>query len=323
VDGGAVFFSAPQNGASASLVPPVVPIVDGKAMTQAEANEISGGYVVTAFTLPFVQVQFNLNNTSAPVIAASASPSWGSAPLTVAFAVETGGGSGLPPSFTWNFGDGSAPVYDKNPTHTYLALGVYTATVTVTDSLGVVGRGTVTIVVGAGAVDPGALGLQDGDADGFPDLYETALGGDAGNGAAVPVDGVAPQPLLEMTITKFRASKGKKPKASFTAEITTFDNGGLSVQNIGLCVGGLGAKFDLRAGANGRNWVVYDQNGAATRALRIKWQQQSGQQDRFTITGTLYGDVQAQADGKYLILMNLNGHLYAGTWKVAGPGKSR
>ncbi|HSM54633.1 MAG TPA: PKD domain-containing protein [Candidatus Sulfomarinibacteraceae bacterium] len=45
--------------------------------------------------------------------------------------------SGVPPlSYTWDFGDGSPPSHDRNPSHTYQASGTYTVTLTAGNNLG-------------------------------------------------------------------------------------------------------------------------------------------------------------------------------------------
>lgn len=43
-------------------------------------------------------------------------------------------------SYSWNFGDQTAPVGDKNPQHTYAAANTYTVTLTVTDNGGATGN---------------------------------------------------------------------------------------------------------------------------------------------------------------------------------------
>ncbi len=80
---------------------------------------------------------------NAPVAALSASPSSGNAPLAVTLDasgssdIDTAAPADTIASYTFNFGDGSAPVTQSNPTitHTYAA-GNYRATVQVTDSRG-------------------------------------------------------------------------------------------------------------------------------------------------------------------------------------------
>jgi glucose/arabinose dehydrogenase len=76
-----------------------------------------------------------------PVAVASASPGFGTTPLSVTF---NGFGSsdpdGLPLGYSWNFGDGSPLSSSPNPTHTFFGpIGVsttYPVTLTVTDSGG-------------------------------------------------------------------------------------------------------------------------------------------------------------------------------------------
>lgn len=65
-------------------------------------------------------------------VAATASPQAGIAPLNVSFA----NGSLNYNALQWNFGDGSASSSASSPQHTYSSYGNYTATVTVTDTLG-------------------------------------------------------------------------------------------------------------------------------------------------------------------------------------------
>jgi PKD repeat protein len=55
---------------------------------------------------------------------------------------------GTPPyTYKWDFGDGSAPASDANPTHKYEKEGEFTATLTVTDSKGLTGSEEYDILV--------------------------------------------------------------------------------------------------------------------------------------------------------------------------------
>jgi glucose/arabinose dehydrogenase len=93
------------------------------------------------------------NRRPVPVVAAN--PTSGLTPLSVAF---SSAGSmdpdGNPLTYSWNFGDGSANSALANPTHVYNTNGTYTATLTLTDSLG--SSASKSIVVNAGNQAPTA-----------------------------------------------------------------------------------------------------------------------------------------------------------------------
>ena len=95
-------------------------------------------------------VAISVTANVAPVVVANASPTTGKAPLSVSFSsAGTVDNDGTITGYSWNFGDGSPVSTDENPTHTYTAQGVYTATLSVTDDNGDVGTGTVTFNVAA------------------------------------------------------------------------------------------------------------------------------------------------------------------------------
>ena len=50
-------------------------------------------------------------------------------------------------SYSWDFGDGSAPSTEENPSHTYTTSGSFTAILTVEDAEGLQDTATVVIVV--------------------------------------------------------------------------------------------------------------------------------------------------------------------------------
>ncbi|MGC8723272.1 MAG: PKD domain-containing protein [Acidobacteriota bacterium] len=66
---------------------------------------------------------------------AQADKSSGPIPLTVNFTGAASGGT-APYTWSWDFGDGSAPATTQNAQHTYSAEGTYTVTLTVQDSAG-------------------------------------------------------------------------------------------------------------------------------------------------------------------------------------------
>ena len=96
-----------------------------------------GEYVLTGTTQPA--------GNQPPLAVASASPASGTAPLTVQ--LSAGGSSDTDGSivgYSWDLGDGSAPVQGADVSHTY-AQGSYTATVTVTDDQGLTDSASVVI----------------------------------------------------------------------------------------------------------------------------------------------------------------------------------
>jgi hypothetical protein len=65
------------------------------------------------------------------IVVADADPDYGPPPLTVTFSADAECNAGEP-TYKWNFGDGSAPGAEPNPTHIYAQPGDYTASVTIT-----------------------------------------------------------------------------------------------------------------------------------------------------------------------------------------------
>ena len=84
----------------------------------------------------------------APTAVVGATPSTGIVPLDVTF---SSAGSFDPEggalTYSWNFGDGSAADTSANPSHTYSSIGVFTATLTVTDPGGVTGSASTGVTV--------------------------------------------------------------------------------------------------------------------------------------------------------------------------------
>ncbi len=68
-----------------------------------------------------------------PVADFSATPVSGAPPLAVAFTDKSGGST--PRTYQWTFGDGGTST-DANPTHTYATTGIYSVTLTITNSYG-------------------------------------------------------------------------------------------------------------------------------------------------------------------------------------------
>jgi glucose/arabinose dehydrogenase len=119
-------------------------------LVDIERHPLSGDlHVVAIGTGQVIRISYAGNLS--PVAAASAAPTWGAAPLAVAF---DGGASsdpdGDPLDYDWDFGDGTPRGSGAAPQHLYLADGVYDATLTVSDPGGATGIAVVQVAVGNG-----------------------------------------------------------------------------------------------------------------------------------------------------------------------------
>jgi glucose/arabinose dehydrogenase len=113
-------------------------------------------YYVGIYTNTIYKINYSTENQP-PSAVAAADKNFGPAPLSINF--SSGGSSDPeddPLTYTWNFGDGSAASTAANPTHVYNANGVYTATLTVTDSHAQNATAQVKIFVGQ---EPPALSI--------------------------------------------------------------------------------------------------------------------------------------------------------------------
>jgi len=71
-----------------------------------------------------------------PVVVASANPTAGSLPLSVAFSsAGSNDPEGQPITYSWDFGDGTPLATGANPSHTYSVAGQYSARLTVSDGV--------------------------------------------------------------------------------------------------------------------------------------------------------------------------------------------
>ena len=95
------------------------------------AGALLGSLILTQNGLSF-HAGGNTNSVTPPVVSFSATPTSGSAPLTVAF---TDTSSNSPTSWAWTFGDAGTST-SQNPSHTYTVPGTYTVTLIATSAGG-------------------------------------------------------------------------------------------------------------------------------------------------------------------------------------------
>ncbi|MBE0682899.1 MAG: sortase [Anaerolineales bacterium] len=94
------------------------------------------------------RIRYVAGGNTPPTANASADPDSGYVPLTVNFSsIGSYDPDAQELTYFWDFGDGNTST-DPNPSHTYLVLGNFMATLTVTDSLGETGTDTISIDIG-------------------------------------------------------------------------------------------------------------------------------------------------------------------------------
>lgn len=118
-------------------------------------------------------VLITVGSDKTPVVAISANPTAGAAPLPVAFTANIQGGD-APLSYEWTFGDATT-ANTANANHTYTADGSYQAKLTVTDADGDAASANVTIVVNSNnstEMPDLRIGAWDAYGTGLDDVYE-------------------------------------------------------------------------------------------------------------------------------------------------------
>jgi PKD repeat protein len=199
---------------------------------------------------------------TAPVANFTASPTSGSAPLTVQFSDTS---SGSPTSWAWDFdNNGSTDSTAQHPSYTYAAAGNYTVRLTATNAVG-----------------------SDGETKtNYISVSEPSSGG--GGGAAVTVTPVAD--------THVRADK---PTSSFGSATTVWTRSGSSQTNAYLrfTVSGVGS-----AGSATLRLYVSDESPDAGKLYRVAdntWSENMLYADQPAL-GTLITDLGAVAAGAYV-----------------------
>jgi len=125
------------NAPGREAVPPKAPVEGGIAPTPMLPAE--GG----------AAAQPEEANEGDCIVVADAQPDYGPPPLAVAFSSEAECSAGQP-TYKWDFGDGSPPSSEANPSHTYSKPGDFTASVTITGPGGTTASDEIDITVEEG-----------------------------------------------------------------------------------------------------------------------------------------------------------------------------
>jgi PKD repeat protein len=176
-----------------------------------------------------------------PVPNATATPTFGSAPLQVSFSgAGTSDADGDPLTYEWDFGDGSAHSTVRDPGHQYTSDGEYDAKFTVTDSKGA--HATTTVHVSVGNTPPDATIESPVDGSDFVIGKKVELRGSASD----PEDGALAGNALQWQISlihnshthdltgltgtdpSFTAASDHDASSHYKITLTATDSGGRS-----------------------------------------------------------------------------------------------
>lgn len=97
-----------------------------------DSDQTPGNRSLDTVHIDWMSIETTTTPPSVPVAGFTGSPTSGSAPLTVSFTDQS---TENPTSWNWNFGDTGTST-QQNPGHTYSTAGVYTVSLTVTNSAG-------------------------------------------------------------------------------------------------------------------------------------------------------------------------------------------
>ncbi|HWP42257.1 MAG TPA: endonuclease/exonuclease/phosphatase family protein, partial [Blastocatellia bacterium] len=98
-------------------------------------------------------------SNQSPHVTISATPTSGTAPLTVNFTSNASDPDGFIASYHWTFGNGNTSTHPA-ASNTYQSAGTYTARLTVTDNAGATASASVTITVNGSSPSPGSSQIK-------------------------------------------------------------------------------------------------------------------------------------------------------------------
>ena len=171
-----------------------------------------------------------------PIAVASTTTNSGIAPETVGFSSTGSYDPDGTISYSWDFGDGTAPSTDANPSHTYAAAGTYTATLTVTDNDGATATADTALITIVANQLPSPV------ANATPDAGKAPLGVNFSSAGSTDADGTIVSYSWNFgdgsaTSTSANPSHTYTAQGNYTAQLTvTDDKGGGSTADVTVTV---------------------------------------------------------------------------------------
>ena len=171
-----------------------------------------------------------------PIAVASTTTNSGIAPETVGFSSTGSYDPDGTISYSWDFGDGTAPSTDANPSHTYTAAGTYTATLTVTDNDGATATADTALITIVANQLPSPV------ANATPDAGKAPLGVNFSSAGSTDADGTIVSYSWNFgdgsaTSTSANPSHTYTAQGNYTAQLTvTDDKGGVSTADVTVTV---------------------------------------------------------------------------------------
>jgi len=123
-------------------------LTNGGGIVSIATHPVEGGLYYVTWTNGIKRIRYGVSSNQSPNPVATADKRYGPSPLTVQFdGSASTDPEGSPLTYRWDFGDGSAPGTEPNPSHTFIAQDglptPFTVTLTVRDNSNATAQATV------------------------------------------------------------------------------------------------------------------------------------------------------------------------------------